>query len=57
MYILYALNMLTVIIGRIGPKISSFMISESRGGSNKIVGSTYLLKIFKVKMTGRTDFV
>lgn len=40
--------MLTVIIGRIGPNISSFIISESRGGSNKIVGSTYLLNKFKL---------
>ena len=41
--------MLTVIIGRIGPNISSFIISESRGGSNKMVGSIYLSNKFRLK--------
>ena len=35
---------LTVIIGKIGPKISSFMTAESSGGSSKIVGSISLEK-------------
>lgn len=33
---------LTVIIGRNGPKISSIIMAESRGGSSKIVGSINL---------------
>jgi len=36
------LRTLTVIIGKIGPKISSFMTAESSGGSSKIVGSITL---------------
>lgn len=35
---------LTLIIGRNGPKISSFIILESSGGSNRIVGSMILEK-------------
>lgn len=43
------IDFLTVIIGRKGPKISSVMISASKGGSNKIVGSMNLNRFCRRK--------
>jgi hypothetical protein len=41
------LLILTVITGSRGPNISSVMISASSGGSNKIVGSINLTKLYE----------
>lgn len=42
------LLILTVIIGSSGPNISSAIISESSGGSNKIVGSMNLKRLEEI---------
>jgi len=47
--------MLTVIIGSSGPNISSVIISESSGGSNRIVGSMNLKRLEEIAQLNKTN--